>query len=247
LSITNSCRVTIRRDNYTDISEDFVEILPGTFVIITRGIDYVLHCPSEPERRHTLDTGVYKLALRTGCRISGPGWTLMGIRQFNSTAAIHLPTIDVPPINISVNLPQKVIHHYLNHPKWAGFHEIKDVKFLTELPENDLGSVINWGTHPGHISWTTAILVMLIIAVLIAICFVLYREGILKWPWCKYGKSIKAKLQGPETSEVTMKANPEQNEVPSTTSRLYPDVSPAFRELLRGDVTPAPVLEAKLR
>ena len=105
----------------------------------------------------------------TGCRLSGPGWTLSSIQQFNSTTDLHLPTIDVPTLNISMNLPKDVVNHYLNSPKWEHFKEIKDIAYKPNLPESAINPPIVWGMHSGHIPWSTLIIALCIVVTLLVV------------------------------------------------------------------------------
>ena len=157
--------------NYTKALTTFTtvhEILPGVIVILTRGEKVSLLCSGDPEVRLTLLSGACALRLRHDCHVKAEGWSISGITRLSSTMMVDLTVIDVPPMPILQMIPPFKLNETLKSPVWTTMGEIKNFE-LNDLPAMDYDDTPVWGSHAGHISWSSLI-VLLIVTVLIIYC-----------------------------------------------------------------------------
>ena len=137
-----------------------------------------LFCSSSPESRLELPAGASALRLNRGCRVTAQGWSISSIARFSSTVMVDFAVINIPPMKLLNLIPHETLLTQLASPVWDSLGEINDVQ-LDALPLND-NDVLTWGSYSGHVSWTVALLVIVLSAGLIYILFVLYRHHLIK-------------------------------------------------------------------
>ena len=81
---------------------------------------------------------------------------------------VDLTVIDVPPMPILQMIPPFKLNETLKSPVWTTMGEIKNFE-LNDLPAMDYDDTPVWGSHAGHISWSSLI-VLLILTVLLIYC-----------------------------------------------------------------------------
>ena len=174
--LRKTCRVKLTK--VLDAETQVIELIPGTFIILSVGETVSLFCSSSPESRLELPAGASALRLNRGCRVTAQGWSISSIARFSSTVMVDFAVINIPPMKLLNLIPHETLLTQLASPVWDSLGEINDVQ-LDALPLND-NDVLTWGSYSGHVSWTVALLVIVLSAGLIYILFVLYRHHLIK-------------------------------------------------------------------
>ena len=211
LSLRKQCRITLTKvlTTFTTVHE----ILPGVIVILTRGEKVSLLCSGDPELRLTLLSGAYVLRLRHDCHVKAEGWSISGITRLSSTMMVDLTVIDVPPMPILQMIPPFKLNETLKSPVWTTMGEIKNFE-LSDLPAMDYDDTPVWGSHAGHVSWSSLIVLFIVTVLIIYILYVLYRRGVIGTP-NRTSDSSGHTIKEPDGSLELREMNPEgQN--PST-------------------------------
>ena len=217
LSLRKQCRITLTKalTTFTTVHE----ILPGVIVILTRGEKVSLLCSGDPEVRLTLLSGAYALRLRHDCHVKAEGWSISGITRLSSTMMVDLTVIDVPSMPILQMIPPFKLNETLKSPVWTTMGEIKNFE-LNDLPAMDYDDTPVWGSHAGHDSWSSLIVLLIVTVLIIYILYALYRRGVIatpKWTSDSPGRTMKE----PDGSFELREMNPEgQNPSTPTQSGL---------------------------
>jgi hypothetical protein len=171
------CKVTIDKRRVEVSSVD--ELAPGMFVIVTPGEDYSLHCTGKPEERVKLTIGVYVVNLKSGCRIQGNGWTIVGVITGQGRVDVKFPPVQIAPFLLNEMVSPEALQERLKLPSWSDIAEIKDISLpdLSNIDENEPN--LKWGSHPGHFSWTAFIGLLVLLVVFGMMGYWLLRKRII--------------------------------------------------------------------
>ena len=75
---------------------------------------------------------------------------------------------------------------------WQAMGEVKNIK-LDKLSYDLVGDTIIWGSYPGHVSWTVAILLILcLVAVVVYVVILLYKKQEITAPTLCMKRSIRS-------------------------------------------------------
>ena len=89
---------------------------------------------------------------------------------------------------------------------WQAMGEVKNVT-LDKLFDDLVGDTIIWGSYPGHVSWTVAIILILcLVAVVVYVVILLYKKQEITAPTLCMKRSIRSEIgvESPATvSHVT--------------------------------------------
>ncbi len=171
------------------------ELTPGTFAILTSGEYCAVYCSGQPNTKIDLTNGLHVVQLRTGCQMKGRGWLISSIITRNSEVSIKLRVVKVPPLIISDMLPEHVVAQHFELPKWKALNVINDVAIndlMTSLEDNENVN-FTWGSHAGHFSWVTFLIVIMILLVLGIIMYFLFKRQIIKCPMNFFKKGRRTK------------------------------------------------------
>ena len=173
--LRKTCRVKVTKTHNAETQ--ITELIPGTFIILSVGETVSLFCSSQPERRVELQSGASALRLNKGCQIKANGWSISSIARFSSTVMVDFSVIKIPTMQLLNLIPHNTLIKHLSSPVWDSLGEINDIQ-LDALPNND-NDFIAWGSYSGHVSWTVAIIVIALAAILIYIIYILYRNKLI--------------------------------------------------------------------
>jgi len=90
---------------------------------------------------------------------------------------VDFSVIRIPTMQLLHLIPHETILKHLTSPVWDALGEINDIK-LDALPIND-NDEITWDDYSGHVSWIVAFIVIALVAVMIYIIFLLYRNKLI--------------------------------------------------------------------
>ena len=90
---------------------------------------------------------------------------------------VDFSVIRIPTMQLLHLIPHETILKHLTSPVWDALGEINDIK-LDALPIND-NDEITWDDYSGHVSWTVAFIVIALVAIMIYIIFLLYRNKLI--------------------------------------------------------------------
>ena len=89
---------------------------------------------------------------------------------------------------------------------WQAMGEVKNIT-LDKLFDDLVGDTIIWGSYPGHVSWTVAIILILcLVAVVVYVIILLYKKQEITAPTLCMKRSIRSEIgvESPATvSHVT--------------------------------------------
>lgn len=188
-TLRKKCLITMSqsRDKQTRITE----ATAGLFVIQTRGETCSVHCTGRRSDRIQLTYGTYAIRPSMDCQIKGQGWMIAGIVKSSVEREFSMETLEVPPLALLNLTTSDGMKESMDMPAWETLDEIRDLPIdkLRTPPVPDFTKA--WGSHAGHFSWITFILVCLIICAILYVGFVLRKKGILaELCPCKPGKDI---------------------------------------------------------
>ena len=227
LSLRKQCRITLTKalTTFTTVRE----ILPGVIVILTRGEKVSLLCSGDPEVRLTLLSGAYALRLRQDCHLKAKGWSISGITRLSSTIMVDLTVIDVPPMPILQMIPPFKLNDTLMSPVWKTMGEIKNFE-LNDLPAIDYDDAPVWGSHAGHISWSSLIVLGIVTVIIMYILYALWHRGVIgspKWTSDSPSRAMK-EPEGPfelreMNPEGTNPSTPTHTGLPAAWQSMHPE------------------------
>ena len=86
---------------------------------------------------------------------------------------------------------------------WQAMGEVKNVT-LDKLFDDLVGDTIIWGSYPGHVSWTVAIILILyLVAVVVYVVILLYKKQEITAPTLCMKRSIRSEI-GVESPATVM-------------------------------------------
>ena len=86
---------------------------------------------------------------------------------------------------------------------WQSMGEVKNIK-LDKLSGDLVGDTIIWGSYPGHVSWTVAIILILcLVAVVVYMVILLYKKQDITAPTLCMKRSIRSEISVESTATVS--------------------------------------------
>ena len=142
---------------------------------------------------------------------------------------VDLTLIDVPPMPILQMISPFKLNDTLKSPVWKTMGELNNFE-QNDLPAIAYDDTPVWGTHAGHISWLSLIVMGIVNVMIMYILYVLCHRGVIgtpKWTSDSPGSAMKEPDRPFELREMNPKgqnpSTPTHTGLPAAWQSMHPE------------------------